>query len=66
MFIKRVFSAKYSVLAHLTSFLLKNAFKRRKMLVFALLSLVLNNSMRLHQFQCFDYVKTDNKHETRF
>ena len=63
---KRVFSAKYRVLAHLTPFLLKNAFKRRKMLVLALISLVLHNSMRLHHSQCFHCVKTDNVHKTRF
>ena len=66
MFIKRVFRAKYSVLAHLTSFLLKNAFKRREMLVFALVGLVLHNSMRLHVSQGFHCVKTDNVHKTRF
>ena len=66
MCIKRVFSAKQRVLAHISSFLLKNAFKRRKMLVLALVSLVLHNSMRLHNYQCFHYVKIDNVHETRF
>ena len=57
---------KTRVLAHLTSFLLKNLFKRRKMLVLTLVSLVLHNSMRLHQSQCFDCVKTDSVHKTRF
>ena len=67
MCIKRVFSAKYRVLAHLTSFLVKNAFKRREMLGLALVSLVLHNLMSLHYFQCFHCVKTDNvHHKTRF
>ena len=67
MCIRRVFSAKQRVLAHLTSsFLLKNAFKRREMLVLAFVSLVLHNSMRLHYSQCFHCVKTDNVHKTRF
>ena len=66
MCIKRVFSAKKRVLAHLTSFLLKNAFKRREKLVLALKSLVLHNSMCLHHSQCFHCVKTDYVHETRF
>ena len=48
---KRVFSAKKRVLAHLTSFLLKNALKHREMLVLALVCLILHNSMRLHVFQ---------------
>ena len=64
--IKRVFSAKYRVLAHLTSFLLKNAFKRRETLVLALICLVLHNSMHLHHSQCFHCVKTDNVYKTRF
>ena len=38
--IKRVFSAKKRVLAHLTSFLLKNPFKRREMLVLRPVSLI--------------------------
>ena len=46
--------------------LLKNAFKRREMLVLALVSLVLHNSMRLHYSQCFHCVKTDSVHKTRF
>ena len=62
---KHVFSAKQRVLAHLTSFLLKNLFKRREMLVLTLVSLVLHNSMRLHQSQCFDCVKTDSVNKTR-
>ena len=66
MCIKSVFSAKLRVLAHLTSFLLKNAFKRREMLVLALVSLVLLNTMRLHHSQCFHFVKTDNVHKTAF
>ena len=53
-------------LAHLTSFLLKNIFKRREKLVVALVSLILYNSMRLHHSQCFHCVKTDNVHKTRF
>ena len=63
---KTLFSAKKHVLAHLTSFLLKNAFKRREMLVLALTSLVLHNSMRLHHSQCFHCVKTNYGHKTRF
>ena len=64
--IKRVFSAKQRVLAHLTLFLLKNAFKRRERLVFALVSLVLQISMHLHYYQCFHCVKTDSVHKLRF
>ena len=64
--IKRVFSAKKRVLAHLTSFLLKNAFKRRETLVLASVSLVLHNSMHLHHSQCFHCVKTDSVHKTHF
>ena len=63
---KTRFSAKERVLAHLTSFLLKNAFKRRETLVLALVSLVLHNSMHLHHSQCFQSVKTDSVHKTRF
>ena len=63
---KGVFSAKKRVLAHPTSFLLKNAFKRKEVLVLALVSLVLHNSMRLHVFQCFHCVRTDMVHKTRF
>ena len=54
------------VLAHLTSFLLKNAFERRKTLHSALVILVLNNLMRLHVSQCVHCVKTDTVHQTRF
>ena len=64
--IKRVFSAKQRVLAHLTSFLLNNAFKRKEIIVSAIVSLVLHNSMRLHHTQFFHCVKTDNVHKTRF
>ena len=46
--------------------MLKNAFKRRKMFVLALVSLVLHNAMRLHHSECFDCVKTDNVRKTRF
>ena len=60
---KRVYSAK---LAHLTSFLLKNAFKRRELLVLTLVSLILHSSMRLQSSQCFHCVKTDNVQKTRF
>ena len=63
---KRVFTAKKRVLAHLTSFLLKNAFKRREMLVLALVSLIRHSSMRLHLSQCFHCVKTDNVQKRRF
>ena len=66
MYKKRVFSARKRVLAHLTSFLLKNVFKRREMLVLALVSLILHNSMRLHVFQCFHCGKIDNVQKTRF
>ena len=44
----------------------KNAFKSRKTLVLALVSLVLHNSMHLHHSQCFHCVKTDSVHKTRF
>ena len=63
---KRVFTAKKRALAHLTSFLLKNAFKRREMLVLALVSLIRHSSMRLHLSQCFHCVKTDNVQKRRF
>ena len=63
---KRVFSANYRVLAHLTSFLIKNAFKRREMLVLGPISLILHDSMRLLVSQCFHCVKTDNVQKTRF
>ena len=46
--------------------LLKNAFKRRKTLVLALVSLVLHNSMHLQRSQCFHCVKTDTVHKTRY
>ena len=36
------------------------------MLVLALVSLVLHNSMRLHHSQGFHCVKTDSVHKTRF
>ena len=36
------------------------------MLVLALVSLVLYNSMRLHHSQCFHCVKTDIVHKMRF
>ena len=55
---KRVFTAKKRVLAHSTSFLLRNVFKRREMLVLALNSLILHNSMRLHVSPCFHILKT--------
>ena len=63
---KNVFSAKQRVLAHLTSFLLKNAVKRRHILVLGLVSLILRNSMRLHVSQCFHCVKTNKVQKTRF
>ena len=63
---KTVFSAKKQVLAYLTSFLLKNAFKRREMLVLALVGLMEHISMSLHVSQCFHCVKTDNVQKTRF
>ena len=63
---KRVFSAKKRVLAHLTSFLLKNVFRRREMRVLALVSQILHNSMRLLVSQCFHCVKTDKVQKTRF
>ena len=48
------------------SFLLKNAFIRKKMLVLAVVRLILHNSLRLHVSQFFHFVKTDNVHNTRF
>ena len=64
---KRVFSANQRVLAHLMSFLLKNAFKRKETLVLALVSLILQNSTRLrHDSQCFLCVKIDKVQKTRF
>ena len=44
----------------------KNSFKSMEMLVLALVSLILHNSMRLHVSQCFHCVKTDNVQKTRF
>ena len=63
---KRVYSAKKRVLAHLTLFLLKNAFKLRNLLVLALVSLILHSSMRLQSSECFHCVETDNVQKTRF
>ena len=63
---KGVFSAKFCVLANLTSFLLKNAFKRKEMLVLALVSLILHISMRLQVSQCFHCVITDNVQKRHF
>ena len=37
-----------------------------EMLVLALVSLILHNSMRLHVSQCFHCVKNDNVQKTRF
>ena len=44
----------------------ENAFKRRKTLVLALVSLVLQNLMYSHHSQCFHCVKTNSVHKTRF
>ena len=66
MCMKSVFIENLRVLAHLTSFLLKNAFKSKEMLVSALVSLLSHISMRLLVSQCFHCVKTGNVHETRF
>ena len=63
---KRVFSAKYRVLAHLTSFLLKNAIKRKETLVLALVSIILHSSMRLYVSQCIHCIKTDTVQKKRF
>ena len=63
---KRVFGATQRVLAHLTSFLLKNAFKRREMFVLGLVSPIVQKSMRLHVSQCFHCVKTDNVQKNAF
>ena len=64
---ERIFASKILTWAvAVTSFLLKNAFKRRKTLVSALVSLVLHNSMHLHRSQCFHCVKTDTVHKTRY
>ena len=54
------------VLAHSTTFLLKNAFKRKEKLVLALVSLIVRNLKQLHVSQVFCCGKTDNVHETRF
>ena len=48
MCMKRVFSAKQRVLAHLTTFLLENTFKRKEMFVLALIGLTWHNPIRLH------------------
>ena len=50
----------------LTSFLLKNSFKRRETLVLALVSLFVHNSMHLHHSQCFIALKHNNVQKTRF
>ena len=63
---KTRFQTEITRFSALTSFLLKNAFKRREMIVLALVSLVLQNSMHLHVSQCSHCVKTDNVHKTRF
>ena len=55
-----------TLLAHLTSFLLKNAFERRKTLHPVLVILVRRNFLRLHVSQCVHCVKTNNVHKTRF
>ena len=62
---KRVLSAKERILAHLMSFLLKNAFKRREMLVLALNNLIRHYSMRLHVSLSFHCVKTGKEQKTR-
>ena len=54
------------VLAHSVSFLLENAFKRRKTLDSALVILILHNLMPLQVSQCVQCVETDNVHKTRF
>ena len=46
--------------------LLKNAFKRKQMLVLSLVSLIFHSLMRLYVSQCFHCVKTDIVHQTRF
>ena len=52
---------------HLTSFMLKKTrLKRKELFVLALVSLGLHNSMRLHHSQCFQCVKTESVHKTRF
>ena len=66
MCMKRVLNAKYRVLAHLLSFLLKKAFKHKEVLVLALFSLILHRSTCLHVSQCFHCVKTDNVQKTGF
>ena len=66
MCVKRVFSAKQLVLAHLMSFLLENAFKRIEMIVLALVSPILDNLLRLLVSQCSHCVSTDNTHKTPF
>ena len=57
---KNVFSAKYRVLAYLTSFLLNNAFKHKEKLVPGLVSPTVHNLMRSHVFLWFHCAKTDN------
>ena len=49
-----------SLLVHLKSILLENAFKRGELLVLALVGLLLQNSMRLDVSQCIHCVKKDN------
>ena len=66
MCLKRVFSAKNRVLDHLTSFLLRKAFKHKEMLISALVSLILHISMHLHVSQFFQCVEIDNVPKMRF
>ena len=66
---KRLFSAKYRWLMHLTHltlFSLKNAFNRGELLVFAITNLTLHCSKCLHAQQRFHCVKTVSVQKTRF
>ena len=44
----------------------ENAFESGEMLVLALVTLLLHDSIRLHVFQCFHCVKNDNVQKRRF
>ena len=57
---------KKPVLGDSTTFLLKNAFKRKEKLVLALVSLILRNLKQLHVSQVFSCGKTYNVHKTLF
>ena len=61
---KNAFLARNNaILARLTPFSMKNAFKRKEKFVLAVVCLILHNLMRLHVSQCFHCEKTDDVHK---